>query len=54
MMVVRATNAFRRGSAGSVAVLRAGLVAESVAILGSLIILPVVGVGLLGIIILAH
>ena len=57
MMVAGAANAFRRGPAGSVAAVRSGLVAESVAILGGLIILPIVGVGvsLLGlIIVVAH
>jgi hypothetical protein len=54
MMVAGAANAFRRGPARAVAVVRSGMVAESVIILGSIIILPIVGVGLLGLVVLAH
>ena len=55
MMVARVADTFRRGPEGAVAVVRADLVAESVAILGAMITLPVVGVvGLLGLIITAH
>ena len=52
-MAAYAGNAYRRGSARTVAVVRSGMVADSLVFLGSLIILPIVGVGLLGLI-LAH
>jgi|SaaInl4_135m_RNA_FD_contig_21_1131080_length_365_multi_4_in_0_out_0_1 hypothetical protein len=49
-MVAYTDNAFRCGSARTVAVVRSGMVSDSLVILGSLIILPIVGVGLLGLI----